>query len=119
MKNTVKSKQDMDRLFREGSKKPNPYAVVLVAPSPSGIRAGRTAFVAGKKLGSAPARNRAKRKLREASCALGAPWAGYDVVFIAREKTAEAPLCEIVEACGRSVRALGVLTPAEESGKGE
>jgi len=45
---------------------------------------GRVAYIAGKKLGSAPVRNRIKRRMREASSLLGAPWPGYDVVFIAK-----------------------------------
>ena len=118
MRNTVKSKRDIDRLFKEGWKKTNPYAVILVVPSPAGIEAGRVAFVAGKKVGGAPSRNRAKRVLREAARAIGAPWAGYDVAFVAREKTGQAPQEEIVGACRKSMDAL-LPTLVPTSGQAE
>lgn len=48
---------------------------------------GRVAFIAGKKLGNAVWRNRAKRRMRAACNDLGGPWDGYDVVFVARRNT--------------------------------
>ena len=66
---------------------------------------GRVAFVAGKKLGTAPERNRAKRRLREAARSAGAPWRGYDVVFVARQSILETEFNELVLAVER----LGVL----------
>jgi len=51
---------------------------------------GRVAYIAGKKLGSAPVRNRIKRRMREASSIMGAPWSGYDVVFVAKSTMAHA-----------------------------
>jgi len=44
----------------------------------------RVAFIAGKKLGSAPVRNKAKRRMREAAALSNAPWTGYDMVFVAK-----------------------------------
>ena len=41
-------------------------------------------FVAGKKIGGAVIRNRAKRVLRATCRRIGGPWPGFDVVFIAR-----------------------------------
>jgi ribonuclease P protein component len=52
---------------------------------------GRVAFIAGKRLGAAPIRSRAKRRMREAARAAGAPWVGVDVAFVARERTARLP----------------------------
>jgi ribonuclease P protein component len=57
---------------------------------------GRLAFVAGKRLGSAPERNRAKRLMREAAHQLKAPWDDRDVVFVARDKTVTATLDAVV-----------------------
>ena len=45
---------------------------------------GRVAFVAGKKLGNAVWRNRAKRRMRALCRDLNGPFPGYDVVFVAR-----------------------------------
>ena len=47
---------------------------------------GRVAFVAGKKLGNAVWRNRAKRRMRALCRDLNGPFPGYDVVFVARRK---------------------------------
>jgi len=41
--------------------------------------------LAGKRLGSAPQRNRAKRLIREAARKHGAPWPGLDALLVARE----------------------------------
>ncbi|MCL1879876.1 MAG: ribonuclease P protein component [Actinomycetia bacterium] len=56
---------------------------------------GRVAFIAGKRLGSAPSRNRAKRLLREAARQQGAPWPERRVLLIAREACAGASLLEV------------------------
>lgn len=53
---------------------------------------GRVAYIAGKKLGSAPKRSRAKRLLREAARLNGAPWQGVRVVLVARESLANTSL---------------------------
>ena len=48
---------------------------------------GRVAFIAGKKLGGAVWRNATKRRLRSVAREIGAPWPGYDVVFVAKRAT--------------------------------
>ena len=62
----------------------------------SAIRIG---FTATKKIGSAVARNRARRRLREAARLLlpqlGSP--GFDYVFIARGGTAERPWVRLLD----------------------
>jgi len=50
--------------------------------------AGRVAFIAGKKLGGAVWRNRAKRVLRAALAQTGGTRAGYDVLLVANAHTA-------------------------------
>ena len=91
MKNTIKSKERISWMFAHGSKYSGAGFLSLYAildekgQRETGGRTGRVAFVAGKKLGSAPLRNRAKRRLREAAYQAGAPWKGYDVVFVARQ----------------------------------
>ena len=65
----------------------SPYIVVYAAKNKtSSVRIGITA---GKKLGSAVTRNRAKRVIREAVYPLyGRLLPSYDYVFVARQKTA-------------------------------
>ena len=61
-------------------------------------------FVAGKKLGTAPLRNRCKRVLRATAAELDGPWCGYDVVFIAKAKVARAPHVHVTS-CMRDILA--------------
>ena len=51
---------------------------------------GRVAFIAGKKLGNAVWRNRAKRRMRALCRDLNGPFQGYDVIFLARSNVSEA-----------------------------
>lgn len=51
---------------------------------------GRVAFIAGKKLGNAVWRNRAKRRMRALCRDLNGPFSGYDVIFLARSNVSEA-----------------------------
>lgn len=87
MKGTIKSKEDVERLFQMGRRSSSSLLTVL-ALKHEGENPGRCAFIAGKKLGSAPLRSRCKRVMRETSRELGAPWSGYDVAFIARKRIA-------------------------------
>lgn len=82
---------------------------ILASPVPDSVaQQGRCAFVAGKKLGVAPFRNRCKRVMREAARGLGAPWSGYDVVFNARRKVAVAPHDQLVRVMRKQLAELGV-----------
>ena len=87
MKGTIKSKDEIAGVFETGQRIHTDSIMALVQRNDRkcGLR-GRVAFIAGKKLGSAPVRSKAKRKMREASYCLKAPWLGYDVVFIAKKE---------------------------------
>lgn len=74
---------DFKRVRRAGKSHAHPL-VVLVA-SRNGLPRTRIAVVAGRSLGSAVSRNRAKRRLREAARhLLPRMSAGWDVILIAR-----------------------------------
>ena len=60
MKDTIKNKEQFQRIYSEGKKFSDNNILICVMPG-----TGKTAFVAGKKLGCAPVRNRLKRLLRE------------------------------------------------------
>jgi ribonuclease P protein component len=62
--------------------------------------------VAGKRLGNAPKRNRAKRLMREAARVVEMPQRGFDVVFIARERTTKNSLEAITDDMRRLLRRL-------------
>jgi ribonuclease P protein component len=56
---------------------------------------GRVAFIAGKKLGGAVWRNRAKRRMRGLCNDIGGPFPNWDVVFIARKGIEGVPYDEM------------------------
>lgn len=89
MKGTIKSKRDVERLFCEGRRSSSYLLTVLALPS--SFQKGRCAYIAGKKLGPAPVRNRCKRVMRAAAQELDCPFKGHDVVFIAHRKTSSIP----------------------------
>jgi ribonuclease P protein component len=66
--------------------------VVRAVGQPDSVRFG---LVAGRRLGSAVVRNRAKRRLREAIRVCGLP-AGFDVVVIAGPSVATVPFTTLV-----------------------
>ncbi len=107
MKGTIKSKQEIERLFKQGRRSSCRYCSLIVAPSP--LPSGRCAFIAGKKLGVAPLRSRCKRVMRAAARELGAPWAGVDVVFIARKSVATAAHDDVVRQMGRALKQAGAV----------
>jgi ribonuclease P protein component len=106
---TIKSSREIDTVFREAKRAAHPLIIVLVAQTPEGRgRAGRVAFIAGKKLGNAVVRNRSKRVLREAARRCGGPWAGYDALLIARADTRRAPHDDLDRAVRSQLSRLGV-----------
>jgi ribonuclease P protein component len=73
---------------------------IIVAPGVDGPP--RVAFVAGKALGSAVRRNRAKRRLREAMHLLPLR-DGHDYVVLASRVALDDPFDELVEKLRRAV----------------
>lgn len=65
---------------------------------------GRVAFVAGKKNGNAVWRNSAKRRMRAIARDIGGPWAGYDVVFLAKRDIMNVEYSKVLVACQRLMR---------------
>ena len=83
-----------------------PSLVLQMAPAPEPTDALRVGFTATKKLGGAVARNRVKRRLREAARAvlplLGQR--GHDYVLVGREATAERPFASLLEDLKQALR---------------
>ena len=81
---------EFDRVYREGSSHATRYLVLYSFPRGEEDAEVRLGVSAGRKVGGAVERNRAKRALREAFWALGDRLpAGHDFVLVARSGIAE------------------------------
>ena len=99
---TIKSSREIDSIFRDSRRVAHPLVIALIANTPEGRgRRGRVAFVAGRRVGSAVKRNRAKRVLRAATREYGGPWSGLDVVLIATRQTGSASAEDLGRAFSR------------------
>jgi len=106
---TIKSSREIDQVFRKSTRIAHPQLIALIAPTPDGRgREGRVAFIAGKRIGNAVARNRAKRVLRAALRRAGGPWSGHDVLLIASATTGAADQTTIDGAFRRLVSRSGL-----------
>ncbi|SEL25126.1 ribonuclease P protein component [Ruminococcus sp. YRD2003] len=86
---TLKDNKDFLNLYKKGSYIPSKYSVIYVRPN--GRPFNRLGITAGKKIGNAVHRNRAKRLIRLAyrECEIDMP-VGIDIVIVARTH-----ICEI------------------------
>ncbi|MBA4369967.1 MAG: ribonuclease P protein component [Coriobacteriaceae bacterium] len=108
---TIKTSREIDRVFRDGARVSHPLITAIGAISPAeAAGAGRVAFIAGKKVGGAVRRNRAKRVMREACRRTGGPWAGWDIALVARAETGASGASELEAALSALVRRLGAAS---------
>ncbi len=114
----LRSAKDFERVWREGQSHAHPLVVLVScrrppeaqAPDSGAALSSRCGFVAGKKVGSAVRRNRAKRLLREAVRARQAALAeGWDLVFVARPRRAEATLSQTQAAVNQLLKRANVV----------
>jgi ribonuclease P protein component len=92
---------DIQRVRRIGKSYAHPLLVLIAARNES--NQNRLAVSAGKRVGGAVERNRARRRIREAARPLLASLAeGWDLMFVARSGAVKAPFAELAGA----VRAL-------------
>ena len=105
---TIRSSADVTRVFKQGKRFGRGPGMLIVLEKEQHGEPGRVAFVAGKKLGNAVWRNRAKRRMRAACRELGGPWDGHDIVFIAGRRTNEVPFAKMVRGYRETIRSIGL-----------
>lgn len=106
---TITSASEIDAIFRDGTRSSRNELLVIAKKTPEARDPqGRVLFVAGKRLGSAVARNRCKRVLRAAARMSGGPWPGWDVALVARPATASHTSPDVSRALTSALRRLGV-----------
>ncbi len=104
---------DFERVRQEGRSWSHPLLVLVAAPNPVGLT--RIGVIAGRRLGTAVARNRAKRLLREAARHLYPRLApGWDLVLIARPPILTVKEPQVEAALEQLVREAGLLRTQEE-----
>ena len=106
--------EDFKRVRRDGKSYAHPLVVLIVQNSDQPrVRVG---VAAGKSVGTAVTRNRAKRLLREAMRTLLLNIAsGSDLVLIARPALASATLADAQRALENLLQRAKILTPKHES----
>jgi ribonuclease P protein component len=97
---TIKSGTEISYLFVHGRRFSAPFITLIVKKrNLQHDQSGRVAFIAGKKLGNAVWRNRAKRRMRAVCKEAGGPWRDYDVIFIAKSQTNEVSYSKVLSTC--------------------
>lgn len=105
---TLKENKDFRRLYYRGKSDASSCLVTYVMKS----RLGRTrvGITSGKKIGNAVKRNRARRLIRAAFTEYEDRLNGdYDIVFVARTKTAQVKMQEVQKQMEDQLKKLGAL----------
>lgn len=108
---TIKENNTFRRLYR--SKKCYVYPQIVVYAAKNRLGEFRYGITASKKVGNAVARSRCRRVIRAAlsqyADELSQCGCGYDVVIVARKKTAYMKSTQLVKPIGDSLRRAGIL----------
>ncbi len=99
---------DFDRVRNQGQARSTPLCVVIVARSAGGP--ARIGVVAGKRIGSAVKRNRAKRLLREGVRALYPSIApSWDIILLARSPILDVKSTQVTAQLEQVLRKLKLI----------
>lgn len=109
---TIKENYEFRRLYSKGKSAVTPSLVIYCRKNGRGCN--RLGITASKKLGHAVERNRARRRLRELfRLSQGDMPQGYDVLLVARGKTARAPHRVLQRDYDTARRKLGLVVEQE------
>ena len=105
---TLKKNSDFRRLYSKGKSAVNPYVVVYSRRNREKVN--RLGYTVSTKLGHAVVRNRCRRRLREVY-RLEKPQlkTGYDIILVARSRTATAPWPELQKQFRRLCRKVDLM----------
>jgi ribonuclease P protein component len=106
---TIRKASEIGAVRRRGKRYQEGRVIVYVLPSEDWTRVG---FVSSRNVGSAVARNRARRLLREAWRGLAPRIKGnYDVVAVARSEIRGAKMQDVVSDMERALMAARLIEP--------
>ena len=104
---TLNTNSDFRRVYARGKVYTDPALVSYVMKNRAGIC--RIGITTSKKIGNAVQRNRARRVIRAAAERLPHFAPGYDIVFVARAKTARKKSTELSVIMERQLLSAGVI----------
>lgn len=104
---TLCENKDFRTLYYRGKSLVHPGLVTYVRRNRLGYP--RVGITTGKKVGGAVRRNRSRRVIREAFRPLWPRVGGYDIVFVARTRTAELKSTDLTPVMERQLTQLGVM----------
>jgi len=114
---TINRTRDFDGVFRRGKRHRGRFMTLVCLWRPEGEL--RVAFAAGKLVGSAVARNRQRRRLREAFRGLWPAMAHHaaDVVFLAQPSAADADFAALKTEMAKLLQRAGVTAVGKGRGR--
>ena len=111
-KHRLTSSTDFKRVRRTGQSYAHPLLVLVVAPNNLGF--ARFGYIAGRSLGNAVRRNRAKRRMRAALEQYSDQIRpGWDAILIARPEILSAPWQQLVQSLGQLLKRAELLDDSE------
>ncbi len=106
---TLKENKDFRRLYYRGKTCASSCIVTYIMKNRRGET--RVGITSGKKIGNAVKRNRARRLIRAAFSEYENSLNGcYDIVFVARTRTAEVKMQEVQQQMEEQLKKLGALS---------
>jgi ribonuclease P protein component len=105
----IKSSADISLIFKEGKRiGTKDITLIVIRNEKQHGQSGRAAFVAGKRLGNAVWRNRAKRRMRAVYREKSSLFSSMDVVFLAKRSVNDAPFSQLLNNVESSMKRIDV-----------